>query len=283
MTVRFDAYSATSQDAKACDFVQVLADAAGGIAGGGIEKVIQGKGFHTFGERLAFRDNTGSEWGSVMWGGRQGDRVMIEVKGERTPKAVEALRSRFDHRCTRVDSCADFDAPRVFEQLYRACRQVKKAHRIIGGKAGDWDDHPELGRTLYLGARSSPTRMRLYEKGKQREYAHLSRPNWSRIEAQVRPAKDAKEAFAKLSPEEVWGASRWTRDLAALVLKMHVDPHPAGTTYRLSERDTALEWMCRQYGAHLLSLAQDLGGWECVGKTLGDVIAQQGAASQSAH
>ena len=32
--------------------------------------------------------------------GKQGDLVMIEVKGEDTPKAVEALRSRFPHRCT---------------------------------------------------------------------------------------------------------------------------------------------------------------------------------------
>ena len=52
----------------------------------------------------------------------------------------------------------------------------------MGGKAGDWDDFPEKGRTLYLGSQSSPVRMRLYEKGLQPEYAHLNRPNWARIE-----------------------------------------------------------------------------------------------------
>jgi predicted transcriptional regulator len=35
----------------------------------------------------------------------------------------------------------------------------------MGGKAGDWDDFPEKGRTLYLGSTSSPVRARLYEKG----------------------------------------------------------------------------------------------------------------------
>jgi len=279
MTVRFDAYSATTTEARQDDMLSVLA-AGAGI--GAFHKVREGRGFHTFGQRLGVSDESGTEWASVMWGGKQGSRVMIEVKGEHSPKVVEALRSRFPHRCTRVDACADFDAPGAFERLLAACQQVKARHRIIGGKAGDWDDFPELGRTLYLGSRQSPTRLRLYEKGKQSEYAHLARPDWTRIEAQVRPAKEAKDAFSKLSAVEVWGASRWTRELAASVLQEHVDPHPAGTTYRLTEREQALGWMCRQYGAHLVSLAQDLGGWDCVGLTLAETIKAQQAEKEGA-
>ena len=128
---------------------------------------------------------------------------MFEVKGEHSQKAAEALRARFEHRVTRVDACADFDAPGAFEALLAPSIEVKKERRIMGGKAGDWDDFPEKGRTLYLGSQSSPVRMRLYEKGLQPEYAHLNRPNWARIEVQVRPAKEAKEAFASLSPLEV--------------------------------------------------------------------------------
>lgn len=267
--LRFDAYTATTQAAKPADLVQLVADVVPVSEGWTLR---QGKGFHTFGERIAFKGADGGEFASVSWGGRQGERAMIEVKGEHTPKAVEALRSRFPHRCTRVDSCADFDAPRAFQRLLRACQQVKRAHRIIGGKAGDWDDFPEKGRTLYLGAKTSPVRLRLYEKGKQPEYAHLARPNWARIEVQVRPAKEAKSEFAALSAQEVWGASKWSRDLAALVLAEHVDPHPAGTTYRLTERDAALRWMCKQYGAHLVSLADDLGGWDCLGLTLREML-----------
>lgn len=269
--VRFDAYSATTVHAKADVLIGCLATA--GLAA--FDKMRQGKGFHTFAERLSVADNTGSEWGSVSWGGKQGDRVMLEVKGEHTPKVVEALRDKIPHRCTRVDACADFDVLGAFESLLGACSEVKKAHRIIGGKAGDWEDFPELGRTLYLGAKTSPARLRLYEKGKQPEYVHLQRPNWARIEVQVRPAKDAKDAFSTLSPVEVWGASRWTRDLAGKVLQQHVDPHPAGTTYRLTERETALRWMCKQYGGHLLSLASDLGGWDALGLTLREMLSEQ--------
>ena len=200
---------------------------------------------------------------------------MVEVKGEATPKAVEAIRERFQHRCTRVDACADFDAPGSFERLLEACQDIKQGHKLKGEKQGDWDDFPELGRTLYLGARASVCRVRLYEKGKQPEYRHLERNDWTRIEVQVRPAKEAKSEFSRLSPSEVWGASAWTRELAGKVLQEHIDPHPAGTTYRLTQRDAALEWMCKQYGAHLVDLANDLGGWDCVGLTLREIISAQ--------
>jgi DNA relaxase NicK len=220
------------------------------------------------------RDETGSEVGAVAYGGKQGERIMIEVKGERTPGVVEHIRNAAPHRCTRVDACADFDAPGSFSRLLRHCLAVKKGHHLWGDRRGDWEDHPERGRTQYLGATSSPVRARLYEKGLQPEYLHLARHDWVRLELQVRPAKEAKEAFAKLSAVEVWGASKWSRDLAALALQEHVDPHPAGTVYRLTSQDHKLRWMCRQYGGALMQLADDCGGWDVAGLTLRDVLAE---------
>lgn len=272
MTIRFDAYSATTTEATPEQLLAVIVD-AGGL--GGLSDVREGKGFHTFGKRLSINSTEGVEWASIQWGGSQGDRAMLEVKGERTPKAVEALRARFQHRCTRLDACADFDAPRAFEGLLDACLAVKAKHKLVGERQGDWEDFPERGRTLYLGARKSVTRVRLYEKGKQPEYRHLDRPDWTRIEIQVRPAKDAKTAFSTVSPGDAWGASTWTRELAAAALQSHIDPHPAGTVYRQTSTDAAIAWMCRQYGSHLLDLANDLGGWDCLGLTLGEVVKKQ--------
>ena len=269
--LRFDAYSATMVGPKTDDLLQIIMDQVGI----GNATFNQSKGFHTFGHRLAVKDHTGSEVGSIQWGGRQGERLMFEVKGEATPGAVEALRSRFPHRVTRMDSCADFDEPGAFERLLGPCTEVKKAHRLKGSKAGDWEDFPEDGRTMYIGSPKSVTMARLYEKGKQPEYRHLNRENWARLEIQVRPAKEAKAAFSNVSPDDAWGASAWTKDLAAKVLQEHVEAHPAGTTYRLSEQETALRWMCKQYGPHLVGLAQDLGSWECVGLTLQEMISAQ--------
>ena len=124
----------------------------------------QGKGFHQFAERLSVKDK-GHEVMALQWGGSHGDRLMFEVKGMATQNAVEAFRSHFPHRVTRMDACADFDEQGAFERLYRACMKVKKDHRIKGSKAGDWEDFPEDGRTLYLGGQQSPVRARLYEKG----------------------------------------------------------------------------------------------------------------------
>jgi DNA relaxase NicK len=271
--LRFDGYSATTTEANHYQ----LAD----LFGPGLTPS-EGRGFHQFGHRLGLKDETGIEVGAVMWGGGQGERTFIEVKGERSPEVVEALRSRFSHRATRLDSCADFDAPGAFDSLLGSCMAVKQRHRLKGERHGDWQDFPELGRTQYLGSPQSVTRLRLYEKGKQREYEHLARPDWVRAELQVRPAKEAKTAFSSLSASEVWGASGWSRDLAGEILANHVDPHPAGTTWRKSDLEVKLTWACKQYGATFVELVEQLGSWECLGLTLREKIAElkEGEASQ---
>jgi hypothetical protein len=103
----------------------------------------------------------------------------------------------------------------------------------------------------------------------------LGHPNWVRLEVQVRPQKEARTVYNGLDADEVWGASPYTRELAKRVFKSEMVPFPAGTVYRPSSRDRALEFMCEQYGSHLLSLKQDLGSWECLGLTLRDMIARK--------
>lgn len=265
--VRFDAYTATTAALRPSAAIELLASMERG------DEVVGMRGFHTFAERASIRDHSGGEVGSVSWGGRQGERVMVEVKGERTPAVVEQLRAAGDHRCTRVDSCADFERPGAWEQLLEPVLAVKAQHRLFGERRGDWE-FPELGRTQMLGAPSSTVQARLYEKGKQPEYRHLERFDLVRLELQVRPKKEAKTEYARLSAWEVWGASKWTRQLAADVLQRHLDAHPPGTVRKDSKRDQALRWMAKQYGAHLVSLAEDLGGWEVLGLTLREMIAE---------
>lgn len=268
--IRFDAYTATTRAATGYQLIDLLKGSAG------LDHTVhQGRGFHTFGHRLAVKDSTGIEVGAVQWGGSQGDLSMIEVKGESTGTAVEALRERFWHNVTRVDACADFDAPGAFEGLLGPCLEVKRDHRLKGSKFGDWDDFPEDGRTLMLGAPTSTARVRLYEKGKQPEYRHLAKPDWARIEIQVRPAKEAKASYNSLPPSAVWGATKWTRELAGKVLEDHVEPHPAGTVYRLPERERALGWACKQYGAHFLSLREDCGSDAAFGATILEMIREE--------
>lgn len=267
MLTRFDAYTATTRAARCDDLIGLVWQPG--------HKIRQGRGHHGFKERVSFVASCGSESGSVSWGGTHADLVMVEAKGEGTPGVVEKLRAKVEHRCTRVDSCHDVDQVGAFDALLQVCTAVKQANRIKGGKAGDWDDFPEDGRTLYLGASTSPVRLRLYEKGKQPEYRHLSKPDWVRIEVQVRPAKEAKDTFSKADALEVWGASRWSREIAAQVLAAELAPLPAGTTYRLDDRERALRFMCKQYGAHLIGLHNELGTWEDVGVKLAEMIQRE--------
>lgn len=279
--IRFDAYTATLIGPKSDELALMLFDTLGTAA----HQSKTGHGFHAFGSRHSIKDESGSEVAAIQWGGGQGDRVMVEVKGEHTPTVVDELRSRWpDHRVTRVDSCADFNHAGAFEQILMPCEQVVRDRKIYAQRLGDWEQHPELGRTYMMGSKDSAVRCRLYEKGLQPEYRHLDMvSNWARLEVQVRPAKEAKEAYSTISPVDVWGASRWSRELASAVLQDHVDPHPAGTVYKLSERDSALSWMCKQYGPHLTSLASDLGGWDVLGLTLMEMISEQDRKRRRSH
>lgn len=267
MQPRFDAYVATTRVLSPTQAMSLLDVGASGYK--------QGRGFKGFATRMAFIGQDKREFGSVQFGGQHGDLVMLEVKGEPTPEFVERLRNHAEHRCTRVDSCVDFEEEGVFDRLLSLTLQVKKDHRLKGAKLGDWDDFPEDGRSLYLGAPTSVARGRLYEKGKQPEYRHLNRPDYVRMEVQVRPAKAAKDAYSSASASDIWGASKWTRNLAALILESKIPALPAGTVRRDSLRDIALRFMCKQYGKHLTSLRDEVGSDEEFGRVLQKMIQQQ--------
>lgn len=264
--VRFDAYTATAEGLNPSHFVEFLADFHAG------DVVKSGAGFHHFGERLAVYDDTGAQVGACHYGGSHGARVMCEVKGERTPLAVDWIRQH-QHRCTRVDSCVDFERPGVFEELRTHVERARSAHGIYRQNLGDWDQ-PELGRTVMLGAPTSAVRVRLYEKGKQPEYRHLGRTDYVRLEIQVRPQKQAREVFSTVSAVDVWSASRWTRQIAAEAMGIHLQATPAGTVWRERDIDRAISHMAGQYGAHLVGLASHLGGWEELGRRLGEMVEQ---------
>jgi hypothetical protein len=264
---RFDAYSATCRGVKPLEAVNLLTRSWDEG-----DQVQRGRGFHGFGDRWGLRGRDGAEWGAVSYGGTHGDLCMVEVKGERTPSVVADVRKVIpDHRCTRVDSCEDHDCPGAWDRFLEDVLAVKAGFRLRGEKRGDWD-YPEDGRTMYLGATRSAVRARIYEKGKQREYSYLGRPHWVRSEVQVRPEGAQRRAFAVADATEVWGASPFTRELAARILGSDVPALAAYEARRQNERDVALRYMCIQYGPHMKSLADDLGGGECLGLTLLEMI-----------
>lgn len=183
------------------------------------------------------------------------------------------------HHVTRIDAAQDFEAPGTYERLRDLFRGVISAKRIRGREIVPED--LDEGRTFYGGAPSSDLRVRLYEKGKQLR-AQLPpglqdniSPDRVRLEAQARPQKEARVFAASCTPEQVWGFSAWTQELAHQAMDLDV-PRVVGRSWRESDDDRAFRFMIRQYGPLLQRLEQDLGSWCVVGKTIG-------AAIQDAH
>lgn len=266
-----DAYSATARSVKPETFLGMLWKP-------GFE-VREGRGFHGFERRVSVKcEQTKDEVGAVSFGGTHGDLVMVEVKGAWTASAVECIRREVpDHNCTRVDSCHDADVPSAWDDFLSIMLDVKAVHKLKGEKRGDWD-YPNDGRTLYLGAPTSPVRVRLYEKGKQPEYRHAGRPNWVRVEAQVRPQKEARKAYSGLSAAEVWGASKFTREIAVRAFALEAGVFPAGGVKKENDLERRLHWLIEQYAPTLLEFRQAVGSWDCVGRSLDEMVTAHLAA-----
>lgn len=260
--LRFDGYTITTKEPLGVvqDIMDDFLQNAGANA-----NYRQGRGVHSYDHSATFvEQHTGEVLGHLAFGGsRVGDTVRVEVKGEQTPFFVDTLRaSGIEYKCTRVDSCADFNEDGVFDRLLQVCLDAKKHHGIKGSKAGDWDDFPEQGRTLYLGSPKSAMLLRLYEKGKQLGHDTMAARmfhNWVRIEAQLRPQRpEAKIAAASFTPADVWGASVFTRQIAERIfieaVKPFIQPRKA------SSLDVALNWACKQYGNAFSSELDRLGG-----------------------
>lgn len=268
--VAFDAYSATTTDLTAEQMADLMM-----YDGDSIERGLYGH--HQFEKRDVITDKDGNSVASVYYGGKtHGDRVMLDVKGYRTGDTVRDLRKAVSsHRCTRVDSRMDFDRAGVFEQLLAPMMGIVDRKKLYSKPDGDWRNHPELGRTQYAGSPKSAVRVRLYEKGKEPGHRHTCRFDWTRLEVQVRPKDVAREIFAKASPIDVWGAAEWTRELAGVILEQQIAPLKAEATKLPSVDEAKLRWMCKQYGAPLVSLLhRHQGDLEAFGASINTILSQ---------
>ena len=65
-----------------------------------------------------------------------------------------------------------------------------------------------------------------------------------------------------------------------LVGGMELSPFEAGTVWRKSDDQRAYAAMVAQYGNMLARMAEDLGSWDNVGRTIGDDLAAYRRRSQ---
>lgn len=225
-----------------------------------------------FGRQLVIGDMRVAEciWG----GGMEGHGVNLWASGSDSPFFAEQVRRRWPvHRVTRVDSAADLQGSGAWEFWSKWGLALADKHRLKVEHQGDF--HRGLGgRTIYIGSRSSPVRLVIYEKGKQ--LLELGMPDWIRLELRVQPKKaDAGELVAALSPEQLWRCSRWSLDAAEFIFGQNGwDRVVVGTRWNPSDRERAVRAFLKQYGGVLGEWASDLGGWSELGAEIGRRIIQ---------
>lgn len=185
--------------------------------------------------------------------------LSVQFTGSRSTTGADWLRSNFpEHSVTRCDIAADtsFESPVQSvsaTEMFEDCIAIAKEMRLNTSVIGDW--FGEGGRTLYIGSAKSAYRMRIYEKGKQEDNALIGGANWVRFELVCRPDKKRRADASLLTPQEIMGSWRYAvRVLSIYYKQVDITDSLNKTVKQSAYLNTSLEFMCRQYRNHLISL-----------------------------
>lgn len=228
---------------------------------------------------------------------KDGQKPYAFASSDATDAFCDLVRNEWPerHLVTRLDPCQDFYDGKARRKLTGIMRRMAKERRMRLRVIHDPLD-PTAGQTTYLGSESSEYRMRTYDKGWEQYgklQAQLGRrgfnvpkdisftlpggvqvqaDNWIRAELQARPKDEAaRRLAATCTPEQAWGLTDWTHDLARKAFALELERIYV-RAHKRSKDDEALRWMLRQYKGPLLRMVDDLGGWDCVGLTLGEIM-----------
>ena len=211
-------------------------------------------------------DANGHRLLSLRYGGQNGT-PFVECKGPPSIAVAAELRSEFvQHFPSRIDSAIDFRGETVFQQLLTLSRSVEAS----GIKLDLWGAEPcnlDRGTTIYLGSRSSPCLVRIYQKGlKHAEEMGLSGPDipddlryWVRVELEFKPQKrPAKIQARSLSAKALWGCSPWVRRFAMDALSIDAE-RVTMHEKRESNLDRSFRYSAAQFGPTHLQMIERIG------------------------
>lgn len=245
---RFDWYQATIEASPEAIGNALLERLPGAV---GFES---GRGRNNYKASMMVKTADGDTLATILHGGFNGAPNAL-ASGEAAEAFSHIIREMWPdaHRVTRLDSAQDVTGD--FETMRATCRAIGADCGIKGFSYTP--DNADEGATYYLGATSSPTRSRLYEKGKQMR-AQVVEPqsvpaDWVRFEVQWKPVREARLTAALLTPDQVFGVSAWTKRAAVELFSANPDRFISQTrletTFERRHRS-----MLAQYGNHLRDL-----------------------------
>lgn len=180
----------------------------------GLQSIGTTKGGNGFAQGIVFSSavTDTEEVARVMIGSKGGNMPNVEIRGAKGKchDLSEKIRNdrTFQRILSRVDVKLDISMPGLFDMLAEASKRMVAENGKMGRGSFTPMGSDEDGRTVYVGARSSALRIRVYEKSKEMATKGLIEacdvdPHHVRVELQFRPQKDAKHALALLSAADI--------------------------------------------------------------------------------
>lgn len=212
----------------------------------------------------------------MYWGGNGGG-VSLQVKGPGTPELVKRVRIIWPlHKVSRADVAVDLEYPGAWEDLSGKGRQIARERRLKLKEVLGYGD----GDTVYMGSPRSVAYCRIYQKGKEQHGPDAS-PDWVRVELECKPGNSgAKEALSTLEPSQVFGATDWSQELSSYVGSLSSDRVKLGTVWRDPDTERTRRWLVTQCWEALACWADEVGGWQGLGRAMQEFKAEQVAMSE---
>lgn len=239
---RFDWYRATVPAHP-----ELIAQACMSIGGPYVRREDGLRGRFNYDSRIEIRDGN-DRVATILHGGRNG-HPCVEASSDRSPALAGLLREMGPHKVTRCDVAVDMLGAGLYPRLKALAERIAVEQGISCHEIANMRE--EKGNTTVLGSNKSVVWARIYEKGKHDGVwygdvdPHLL-ATWVRVELQIAPQKEMKGIAARFEPEDFWGISDWTRQLATEAFDMSPDPVPFHPR-RTATDDKAFQTMLRQY------------------------------------
>jgi len=218
----------------------------------------------------------GDRVATVMTGGNA-ETAFIEGSGFYSARVRDALLSSgAPFRPSRMDACLDYDEVGLADALFDFGLWYANQNGLKINQVGDW--HNGKGRTLYIGSRSSPVYMRIYEKGHKAiaDGDENASPHWVRVEIEVKPDKKRREAFCELEASDLFRCG-WVADFMAALFVKEIARVPVG--YQRSQTTVARQrrWLVKNGRRIIAKWLQDFDTPEQWGRAVAELIEEVSA------
>lgn len=190
----------------------------------------------------------------ACYGGNQSTCNLISTSYD-APALYDALRSWGGaFKPTRFDSCIDWEEKHLFDTLAASLVEFATDKDLVINHQGDWSRG--RSRTLYIGSKSSPVQLRLYEKGYEVQGLDTTRPDWVRLEVQVRPAKKRRAVASTWTPADAFCCG-WVSDAVQRFFILPQCKYPVGFEKTDNDRLKRKQWLFKVGSRALRELLED--------------------------